>query len=756
MSTAQITVFTKLPVDNDPTGALLSKRITLVDDQIVSDGAPCRMAIGSAKVVPVATGADFARVIASLGSDNALALGTIERDVEARIVTARMLAKMKERTTPDGQPVIARSRMYIDYRPGPAWMLCDFDRKGMPATVAAAISDQGGMWHALLSVVPGLARAARVTRASTSAGLRRTDTSDHLPHSGGEHHYILVADGADIDRALKALHDLCWLHGFGWYLIGASGQLLDRSIIDSSVRFGERLCFEGAPEVVPPLVQDDHARAPVAHEGDAIDTRIAVPTLTDYEQARAHAAKEQARLALEPRAAEIRAAADRRLAEDICNRTGLPNVAAMRVVTARHNGKLLPHIMLDFDHSEPASVKDVLADPDKFIGETLSDPLEGARYGRGKAMVMRSKNDPQGVVINSFAHGQAFYRLCHDARTVGAALDAADPHHVVDVLCTMVGQAQIEADEMVRLIAVTAAKTKTGVRSIQARLKAEQARLDAARRKAEHDEVVAGDCRLTQPLPPSNGARTPVINVVDEALASDSSEEPPIRDATGNIVEVRTVAPWGLHLLTATGSNADPALNGKQMLPAPAEPVIARLTPVGAGMLIERYVRFETAGTGRSPPYEAALQRPFIDALMDMSAAESAMPVARAINTAPLVAMNGNVIDGVGLDRQSGLIYRIEPQLRACLPTHPPAAQEVTRRTALAARCVVGRCKCRHDKQASRPDAMPVDDRAGVVEGAPGMVRDSGPSRRRQDHARSYADHGDLWPSGGGSGMVGQ
>jgi hypothetical protein len=39
---------------------------------------------------------------------------------------------------------------------------------------------------------------------------------------------------------------------------------------------------------------------------------------------------------------------------------------------------------------------------------------------------------------------------------------------------------------------------------------------------------------------------------------------------------------------------------------------------------------------------------PFIDALMNMSASESSMPVARAINTAPLVAMNGNIIDGVG------------------------------------------------------------------------------------------------------------
>ena len=71
---------------------------------------------------------------------------------------------------------------------------------------------------------------------------------------------------------------------------------------------------------------------------------------------------------------------------------------------------LLPHIMLDFDHSEPASVEDVLTQPDEFIGETLADPLEGAGYGHGKAIILRSKTEPQQIVINSFAHGHAFYR----------------------------------------------------------------------------------------------------------------------------------------------------------------------------------------------------------------------------------------------------------------------------------------------------------------------------------------------------------
>ncbi len=79
---------------------------------------------------------------------------------------------------------------------------------------------------------------------------------------------MLVRDGRDVERFLKDLHERCWLHGFGWHLIGGAGQLLDRSIVDRMVGFGERLCFEGAPVVVPPLTQDSAKRAPEAFEGE--------------------------------------------------------------------------------------------------------------------------------------------------------------------------------------------------------------------------------------------------------------------------------------------------------------------------------------------------------------------------------------------------------------------------------------------------------------------------------------------------------
>jgi hypothetical protein len=472
MSGAQITVFTKLPAENDPNSALLSKRITLDDGHVVADGAPCCMARGNAEVVRAATASELADVISTLRGENALSLGRIIRHERARVVTAHSLAKLKVRTTPDGLPIIARTREFVDYQGGPAWMLFDSDKKGMPAGMTTAIADAGGVWRALACAAPGLVQAARVMRPSTSSGLRRIDTGEAILSSGGEHNYILVADGCDIDRAIKTLHDLCWMHGLGWYLIGSAGQMLDRSIIDSSVRFGERLSFEGPPEVIPPLAQDAAARAPIAFDGNAIDTRIVFPTLTDYQLARVREAKQRARRELEPRATEVRAEADRKLAEDIGSRTGMPLLAAMRAAAARQNGLLMPHILLDFDHLGFITVEEVLENPDRFIGETLADPLEGAGYGRDKAMVLRSRTDPRQLFISSFAHGRAFYDLRHDAGTARAAVTKADPKHVIDVLCAIVGQAEIEADELADLIATAAAKANVGTRAIQARLKA--------------------------------------------------------------------------------------------------------------------------------------------------------------------------------------------------------------------------------------------------------------------------------------------
>ena len=95
----------------------------------------------------------------------------------------------------------------------------------------------------------------------------------------GQHVYLLALDGADVERFVLDAHARCWLAGFGWMMVGAGGQLLERSIVDRMVAAPERLWFEGAPILVPPLEQDAEARRARVVEGEILDTLVACPPL---------------------------------------------------------------------------------------------------------------------------------------------------------------------------------------------------------------------------------------------------------------------------------------------------------------------------------------------------------------------------------------------------------------------------------------------------------------------------------------------
>ena len=211
------------------------------------------------------------------------------------------------------------------------------------------------------------------------------------------------------------------------------------------VAYGERLCFEGAPVIESPLAQDVTKRTPDVFEGEAVDTELVVPRLTEYERERVKEAKAASAEALGRAAAEIRAQHDRTLAERISTKSGLPIISASRLVAARHRGVLLPHLDLDFDHLGMVPVAAVLADPDRFVGETLADPLEGVDYGRCKAKVMRG--DDGGLFIHSFAHGRSIYLLRHDARSAKAAIAQAPVDGLIDYAVALLAMTDMEADE---------------------------------------------------------------------------------------------------------------------------------------------------------------------------------------------------------------------------------------------------------------------------------------------------------------------
>ena len=109
-----------------------------------------------------------------------------------------------------------------------------------------------------------------------------------------------------------------------------------------------------------------------------------------------------------------------------------------------------------------------------------------------------------------------------------------------------------------------------------------------AREQADRKAAMASaaDGRIIRPRPEPDGELLPIVTFLDQTLASDLREEPPMRDASGNLVEVRVREPWDFHLLTADGTNA--AADDTETLKAPPEPGLMLLTPICVELLVRR------------------------------------------------------------------------------------------------------------------------------------------------------------------------
>jgi hypothetical protein len=633
----------------------LTKRIGLAPDGTLhSDGSACVMSAGSAQRMVFDDLTTFADHVAAMSPQEALALGALRDDLldTVQIATKRALNGTEFR--PD---LIARTADYIMYRPDrPALVLIDIDAKGMPSAVRRRIEAIGGYWPALVSVLPELAKAGRVQRASTSAGLFRTDTEERLPGSDGRHVYIVLEDGADAERFLRRLHERCWLHGFGWRMVGAAGQLLDRSIVDRMVYAAERLVFEGAPVLDPPLAQDQAARAPRVTPGPALDSH-ACDDLNGAEQAqlRKYRAAEAHRLRRDVETARGH------YIERLANRSGCTLDIARHRVERQLKGILLPNTVLPFDASElqGKTVGDVLAEPDLFIGETLSDPLEGEAYGRCKAIIMRRSDG--GIWINSFAHGRSTYDLKHDATSIEGVLRRGEPKEAAAKYVQLMLIADLAPDEEQSLRELVCSLSGGKARPLAAKIKAAQQQQAQKRAEAERQRRAAErtDPRPEIDVPAADDPWLPQMTVLNDVLGKSSEPEPPMRDIDGVMTVVRVRRVPHMHTLTSSGTNDEEIEESR--LPAPEQPLLTRLDVTQLGELIERYIDYIDQ-KGRSVHLPGSFVAHYL------ARHDHALPVVTAVATLPLMLPDGNLLSGQGLNRERGAIFRVPGVLEALLP----------------------------------------------------------------------------------------
>jgi hypothetical protein len=220
-------------------------------------------------------------------------------------------------------------------------------------------------------------------------------------------------------------------------------------------------------------------------------------------------------------------------------------------------GVLLPSFEPAFDDPDLAgtTVAQVLADPDRFVGETLADPLEGIEYGRCKAKIMRRADG--SLWIHSFAHGRTVYELKLDYEAVEKALTSASADAMPDLYVQLVMTADLTHAEIQRLRTLASKGSGVGLRALDKMLK--EARAGAAGR-AEHEKrerqmAERNDPRPHVPAPADNAEWLPQMQTLNEVIGNSAAEIPPLRDANRGCTEFRAITVPSLSQLSKEGVN---------------------------------------------------------------------------------------------------------------------------------------------------------------------------------------------------------
>jgi hypothetical protein len=649
---------------------IATKRIKLVNGEIDSDASECRMWDGVARVEHMRDLQSYAALINSLSSQEFTCLGTIKEAFKPRQgEKVRVVSRDIYASLADKKGVITRTLERFEFPAGVGPMLLDIDFKGMPADVRL----KGKPWDILVSLFPMLGNAARVERSSTSSGLYDAKTGKSYERSGGSHIYPIVADARDIPRAIDVIFDTLWANGFGWSLVSKGGAVLTRGLIDASVGSPERPIFEGAPAVEPPLAQGKSRRA-TAIDGEILDTRAAFPDPTAEIKQRAEQARAEWRARLKPEAEKVQKAqteerVEKAVAKAKANNQPPPDRDRLRRELTRayeENSLLSPDFELEFD--DPAigvvTVAEVLSDRTRFIGQTLADPLEGPSYGRCKALVMEDRFNG-GLFIKSFAHGGLGYRLVLNETMIRAMIEAAKPEDAVNVFLEAMDEAALfpgGEEALADLCAKRAGTIKPTrvLRLLQERRDAQQ--------EAKREANLAKDGRIVLKAPPRDGeVRKPAL-AIDAALAGLNSLDAPVRNLNGRLAEIVKVPTPGLHLLTAASANS---VGGERKpTEAPPEFTIREMTDARAGVVVEKHIRLEaTLGDGKKR--SVALRDSWAKALNSLHD-ESQLPIVSGIQTLPLVCAGADGSISIrrtsGIDRASGVMFIIDPEIAAALP----------------------------------------------------------------------------------------
>ena len=376
------------------TKGILTKRISLNDEgELEKDVSSCAMSHGSYQRQEVSDLGALNVLLDNLDPNQAVAYGIANS--EQAVIVSKNNASRKP---------AALTRTKDNFRfPSPALFMIDYD----PVLGSPALSPDD-LHDLITEAIPELAEIAMLQRASASSCIYRGDKE--LTGVSGQRLYFAVDRGEMIPELGKILAKRLWPAGHGYIALSRSGSMLVRCPVDTCVWQPERLDFAAGAVCVPPL-----ERRPVpgkVFKGTPILDTSSIKPLTEKEEKQYQKLEDNAKEAIKPEQREVR---EQYVTEQINTLAG-PNADEEKrtavektVRDALENHTLTADFVLHLDNYDEITVGEVLADKQKYDGETLADPLE-PEYGGGfnKAKLFLSDRKP---VIHSFAHGGRVFNL---------------------------------------------------------------------------------------------------------------------------------------------------------------------------------------------------------------------------------------------------------------------------------------------------------------------------------------------------------
>lgn len=369
--------------------AVLSKSFSLSADGTPQKSPGGQLIKGEVKRLTVSL-QEFAQLLAEASPNQAFTYGVPEFEFANILPQAKLNGKVTD------PPTIARDRAHFSYPDGAGVMMLDYD----PAPGQVPLT-RDGLLNVLYRVCPELKTAPHIYAASASSCIYRADGTE-LRGICGQRVYIPVMDATDIPRCGNVLFQRLWLAGSGFYIVSASGALLDRSLIDASVWQPERLDFAGGAKCGPGLKQI--RPEPMVFNADApfIDSR-SLPALLSERKTELEKMKQEARAALKNKVLEQREVwIAERLSEaltDVHESKRAGETERLRDLYRRavESKRLLGDFVLHSQEDGKVTITQVLNDPDKYHGARFADPLE-PDYG----------NDPRIAVVNLRCAGKPY------------------------------------------------------------------------------------------------------------------------------------------------------------------------------------------------------------------------------------------------------------------------------------------------------------------------------------------------------------